>query len=237
MCEPLSLAFAAASAGASAIGQSVQNNEMQANQIRQMQNQAQIRDAQNRELDESRARQKVFSDRNQQTLQDTLQRFQPDQQQAQQQQAQTDATQQFQKAITPADGAYKPAGGSSAPAIVQNTYDTVTKDANTRGMGRAASLGALDGYKSSLLSNNTYLKNAGNQIDTQNGFSQSEGSLLPSYQDFAQSAVERPNGGAKPLSGVGSTLTGLGNLGAAAAGSGKLGNWFASLDPLPNHFV
>lgn len=104
-------------------------------------------------------------------------------------------------------------------------------------MGRAASLGALDGYKSSLLSNNTYLKNAGNQIDTQNGFSQSEGSLLPLYQDFAQSAVERPNGGAKSLSGAGSTLMDLGNLGPAAAGSGKLGNWFASLDPLPSHFV
>lgn len=31
------------------------------------------------------------------------------------------ATQQFEKAITPADGGYQPAGGSSAPAIVQNT--------------------------------------------------------------------------------------------------------------------
>jgi len=101
----------------------------------------------------------------------------------------------------------------NAPKIVQSEFAKRFQGALDKNKRNAQNLGRLGGFGQVLFDNS--LDNVGLErgIGTINNFSQSENALLPHLQGFAE--VEA----AKPPSGVGSLLTGLGSAFGSASGS------------------
>lgn len=233
--DPISIGALLASLGTSFVGgrMNAENNaktqeaQWQA-QLQQTQQQAEEAAARNAVRDQYETLMQGHAATNQNTLDNELASFTPAAQAA----ATTNATAARGNMIS----ANIDDGSTAMPQLGPNDSPAVAKafqDAYASKLGEARSTGAagatLGGVGDTWGANARTQSDAGRNLGTENSIARTEISNLPSAQDFAGFQTKRiinmPNA---PNNTIGNLLQGLGTLGGAVAGSGKLGSFSPS---------
>lgn len=205
------MALLAASTAASVGGGAIARNEAEENNQR-------IADARNKVLENTLQRQNRLARENEKVLAQTVDRFDPQNQQQTATQAVEKRTADLTgNQVAPApDAAEVPLAGN-APQVIKGAIAKRMLDAFNKSTDRAKTTAAASAYGDVWGGNSRDITGAGRNIDTTNSFSRSWAGLMPSLQDFAAYNAN------KPSSGLGQLLQGLGGLGAAFAGGGMGG--------------
>ena len=232
MCfDPISLAVMAASAAASAGGAVMQNQAQ--NRAQKHAAHADAAEAQKRRevMQATREKLKKHAEENQRTVSQTVQRV--DQSGDTQQMAEQSRIQQAQAIQDATPVAQAPTLGGAAPSVVQDEYNKRLGTARGEVAQRGAAQAKLAGFGDMLFRNDLAAQDASRRIDTTNNFARGDLEILPYEQDLEAYIARPPARGGGNGASLGAVLQGLGQLGGAYAGSGKLGATAATAAAAP----
>ena len=196
--------IALGSAAASGVGSMINMSEMRADQEARAAARMQA-------LREHQARQKTFQDENRKTYEERAQDYTPENQGKVLQNAQDARTEDITQGVKGPTTDVALTG--SAPSVVEGELAKRMLTAFNKSTDQAKALGKLGGYGDQWFTNNMGLLDSGRKIDTVNSFSRQEAALLPGYQDLAEA------GAARAPSGIGTIMSGLGQIGGYYAGA------------------
>lgn len=208
MCDPITLGLMAAGTVASVVGGQVASNESQNNAAR-------IAKARNDVLNRTLAKNKAFADSSREIFDKRVGDIDGNAQ-AGIQQAQADRTANIQENVeaAPADPVSLPTSG---PTVVKSALAKKLSDVFSESTDRAKRLGTLTGFggffQDEAIKDASANRDVGVNADSISG----NMALMPSLQDFAQIAAN------KPSSGIGQMLSALGSVAGSAAGARGMG--------------
>ncbi|MEM8773841.1 MAG: hypothetical protein AAGF53_02345 [Pseudomonadota bacterium] len=205
MCTGIEVALAAASVGGGLL-------QRQAEQDRQKA----IRDAENRELDEFRQRNKERSDKAYELFAGREDQIQPEQVAQQQSDAETNRTEKFDEAIDQSRSTTPAPVKGSAPTLIGDVFSSEEKKGIDKSKSRAAARAKAGSFGDTLFNQSILNADAGRKIATIGNLSQADAALLPNLQTLAGHSA----GAGKGYSLFGDILSGASAGGGFLAGAG-----------------
>lgn len=248
MCfDPVTLALAAAGAGATIIGSGAKRDAQNEFQLKNLEADRQqylqnFEEAQKRNEVANRYRDTArgFATENQGTFNTGLASFMPDAQEGRMDDA------WLKRAVTTSDAIGGPSGGvplkAGAPSVIGQAYDQRIGDAFMRAHEQGFAKSRVGAYGDTQSANDRGVSDTGAKVNTVNTLARGNASLLPHEQDLVgfqvRKPIFRPAGADNPW--WADPLIGLGNIAGSMAGasfkmpgSGGVGHVTKGLDGLP----
>ena len=228
MCfDPVSLGLTAAGAAASVIGGGQQREAMQKQQSQELQQNLAVQAARNAEVQALMRKEEAAAASNKLLVDNAVANADPAHVAAAQQKATTDRTGAANGLIDMIPQNAVPLG-NDAPGAIQAEYDKRRGAATGVARQGAAANANYSSFGDALNGINLGSADAARGVNTTNAIARGDASILPYDQQYAEQ-MARDTNLVQPYDTTGNTISGLGNLFATLGGSGKGGQFAASL--------